>query len=707
MHNLNSSDTLFIGKKIYLPSAAAVLILTLLVAYSYFWNIDNIAREKFSLALSQAQSYWNKDVAFRQWAARHGGVYVKPDERTRPNPALSHLPNRDVVTTDGMKLTLMNPAYMSRQMIEEFEGDYGIKGKITGKKQLNPANKPDQWQLKALDLFESGKTDTFYEQQNIDGQPYLRYMKAMYMTEGCVKCHGILGYKDGDLRGGVSVSIPLQPYIAAAEETGNSILATHLVVWLLGMLAIIFFAWLLKGMMHQLTYKAMYDDLTGLPNIRLFKNRLEQAFKRSKRDSRNKFAVCFMDLDRFKNLNDSRGHKVGDKLLMALAERISQLLRPGDTIARMGGDEFTLLLEDIDGLEDTVLVSERILGSFKRPFDVDSDQIYTNASIGICISSDHYANSDDMIRDADIAMYHAKSQGKGQFYVFDPQMHHSALETMRIENDLRSALDKQQMEVYYQPVIDLNKGVIEGFEALLRWQHPTLGSVSPERFIPVAEHTGQIKEIGLWVLEQACRQVREWNLQFNAREEFSIAVNLSSIQLTDIRIEEKIGEILKKSRISSQKLNMEVTETALIGHREQVKDKILKIRDKGISISIDDFGKGYCSLTYLQEFDFDTLKIDKDFIQDMGPEGKGLQLVRTLMLLARDLNMNVVAEGVETEDQLNRLRAFKCPLVQGFYYSRPLPASAMTELLHAGCHQNIERLRKMDKTGTAEQIKTA
>ena len=182
---------------------------------------------------------------------------------------------------------------------------------------------------------------------------------------------------------------------------------------------------------------------------------------------------------------------------------------------------------------------------------------------------------------------------------------------------------------------------------------------------------------------------------------------MSSIQLTDDRIDIKIGEILKKSRISSQKLNMEVTETALIGHREQVKDKIQKIRDKGICISIDDFGKGYCSLTYLQEFDFDTLKIDKDFIQDMGPEGKGLQLVRTLMLLARDLNMNVVAEGVETEDQLNRLKAFKCPLIQGYYYSRPLPAPVITQLLHAGCHQNIERLREIDKSGTSERIKTA
>ncbi len=564
----------------------------------------------------------------------------------------------------------------------------------------------DKWQLKALSLFESGKTDDVYEQQTINGQPYLRYMKAMYMTKGCVKCHGILGYKNGDLRGGVSVSIPLAPYLAAAKDTGRSILITHIAVWIIGLFTIFYMAYKTKQMLTQIAYKALFDELTHLPNISLFKNRLKQVFKQAKRDQNYKFAVCFLDLDRFKNINDSRGHRVGDKLLRALARRLNKLLRPGDTIARMGGDEFTLLLEDIEGLEEAITVSERILDSFKKPFDVDGDEIFTDASIGICMILDHYKHSDDMIRDADIAMYRAKSLGKGQIYVFNPEMHAFAIETMKIENDLRSAIEKQQMEVYYQPVIDLQKQSIEGFEALLRWQHPTLGFVSPERFIPISEHTGQIKELGLWVLEQACHQVREWSLQFNPDQEFSIAVNLSGVQLVDENLHTKIEAIISKTRMTRNKLNLEVTETALIGYIDRVNKVIRKIRESGISLSIDDFGKGYCSLTYLQEFDFDILKIDKDFIQDMGSEGKGLQLVRTLMLLARDLKMNIVAEGVETEEQLNRLKAMKCPFIQGYYFSRPLPVEGIYQLLKAGCHYDTNKLLQNNPQIQVETPKT-
>jgi len=701
-----SNDFTFVWKKTLFPALLAILLLTLLVAYSYYWNVDNIKNEKINLALSEARANWNKDAAFRKWATLHGGVYVQPDERTPPNPFLKHLPHRDVVTTEGMKLTLMNPAYIMRQMTEEFEQNYGIKGKITGKLQLNPNNKPDDWQLIALNLFESGQQDEFFSQQMIAGQPYLRYMKAMYMTKGCVKCHGVLGYKDGDLRGGVSVSIPLKPYFDNAMETGQRILITHAIIWLLGFLAILFISYLLKKLLRQIADDAMHDYLTRLPNLSLFKNRLEQVFKQSKRNSHYLFAVCFLDLDRFKNLNDSHGHSVGDKLLLALAERLTKLLRPGDTIARMGGDEFTLLLDDVSGLDEVLAITGRLLNSFKQPFNIDDDEIYTDASVGICMSSAHYRNYTDMIRDADIAMYRAKESGKGKVSVFNPKMHEHAIETMKIENDLRTAIEKNQLEVYYQPVIDLQHHRIDGFEALLRWHHPELGAVSPERFIPVAEHTGQIKELGRWVLEQACRQVREWNLQFSPDNEFSIAVNLSSIQLNEPDIYKQIIDIVDKTRISRTKLNLEITETALMGHMEEIKLTIKNIRDCGISLSIDDFGKGYCSLTYLQEFDFDVLKIDKDFIQDMGPEGKGLQLVRTLMLLARDLDMKVIAEGVETDEQLNRLKAMQCPYIQGYYYSRPLPASQIKTLLNAGAHLDFNRLVQAESDNSLSDTQT-
>ncbi len=688
----SSKDYSFILSKSTYLSLLAIFVLTLLTAYSYYWNIDNIHNEKLNLALAEAKANWNKDASFRKWATRHGGMYVEPDERTPPNPALAHLPHRDVVTTDGTKLTLMNPAYMMRQMTHEFEKDYGIKGKITGKLQLNPINKPDDWQLKALNLFESGVSDEIYEQQTIDNKPYLRYMKAMYMTEGCVKCHGILGFKDGDLRGGVSVSIPLSPYFSAAKETGKSILTTHIILWLVGFIAILFITKVIRKMMLHMMHDAMHDPLTLLPNISLFKNRVQQAFDKYKRNPIHRFAVCFLDLDRFKNLNDSHGHRVGDKLLIELSHRLNDLVRPGDTVARMGGDEFTLLLDNVAGLDSVITITERILNSFKEPFNIDDDKIYTNASIGICMSSPEYKDIDDMIRDADIAMYRAKSSGKGQIDIFNPEMHEYAMETMKIENDLRSAIEKNQLEVYFQPVIDLQQQRIEGFEALLRWHHPLMGDVSPERFIPVAEHTGQIKELGQWVLEQACRRTQQWNLQYAADNEFSIAVNLSSIQIAEPDINSKIEAVLQKTQMTQTKLHLEITETALLGRKDEARIIIEKFRDSGISLSIDDFGKGYCSLTYLQAFDFDVLKIDKDFIQDMGHDGKGLQLVRTLMLLAHNLNMKVVAEGVETAEQLEQLKTMNCPFIQGYYYSRPLPAEGIEALLEAGCHNDIEKL---------------
>ncbi len=685
-------DSRAINRVTLVLGVTAIIVLTALVGYSWYWNVANIREENINLALTEARANWKKDAAFRRWVARHGGLYVEPDERTPPNPALAHLPNRDVVTTDGQKLTLMNPAYMMRQMAEEFEQDFGIKGKITGKRQLNPINKPDAWQLKALNMFESGRADEVYEQQMIDGKPYLRYMKAMYMTEGCVKCHGILGFKDGDLRGGVSVSIPLGRYFEAADDTNRGIAFTHLGVWLAGFIAILAFAWLLRRQLQRMTDEALRDGLTGLPNIRLFNNRLEQSIRKFHRDSEPLFAVCFLDLDRFKNLNDSRGHKVGDKLLIALSRRLNELLRPGDTVARMGGDEFTLLINNISGIDEALGIARRILSSFREPFRLGNDQIYADASIGVCMITERYNKAEDMVRDADIAMYRAKSTGRGRVDVFNPGMHKYALETMQIETDLRSAIEKGHMEVFYQPVVDVVEKRIHGFEALLRWHHPALGDIPPDRFIPVAENSGQIREIGRWVLEQVCMQVREWSLQFAPDKPFSISVNLSGVQLAERDVQDAVAEVLKRTRLDSCCLHLEVTETALVGHKEQAREAVSKLRELGVSVSIDDFGKGYCSLAYLQEFEFDTLKIDKDFVQDMAPDGKGLQLVRMLMLLARDLDMKVIAEGVETAEQFSRLSAMKCPYIQGYYFARPLPAAQIKSLLEAGCHRDIGRL---------------
>lgn len=680
--------------RLLVPGILLIITITLLIAYSYQWNITNLDQNNYSLALSEARSNWQKDAVFRKWATRHGGLYVKPDERTPPNPALVNLPDRDIVTTDGTKLTLMNPAYMMRQMTGEFEEMYGVKGKITGKVQIQPGqNVPDEWETEALNQFEKNADLTeMIEQTNIGDLPYLRYMRPMYMTEGCVKCHGFLGFNDGDLRGGVSVSIPMKPYFDSAGQSKYSMLVTHITIWFFAVVSILLFMFVLNRFMNRISHEIMHDGLTSLPNLRLFKNRLEQAINKHRRITSYFFAVCFLDIDRFKNMNDSLGHHAGDQLLIAAAARFRKVLRPGDTVARMGGDEYTFLLDDVTDIDGALTIAERIHECLKEPFEISNEKIYINASMGLCFSDDKYRNPNEMIRDADIAMYRAKALGKGRIDVFNLDMREYASETMLIENQLQQALSKNQLEVYYQPVVDIENSRIKGFEALLRWKHPELGQVSPERFIPVAEHSGQINKIGLWVLEQACLQTRDWNLQFGNGNPFSISVNLSGVQLANENITEEIREVLTKTRFDASALNMEVTETILVGQTDIAQKATDALRDMGISLSIDDFGKGFCSLTYLQSFDFDTLKIDKDFVQDMDGGGKGLQLVRTLMLLARDLKMDVIAEGVEEADQLNRLSALRCPYVQGYYFSKPLPAIQITALLEQGCHLDSNKL---------------
>lgn len=669
-----------------------------LITISFLWNRYNLFEEKVQLATTAARSIWEKDQAFRRWATKHGGVYVRPDARTPPNPYMAHIPERDVVTTDGTPLTLMNPAYMMSQMIREYEQEYGIKGKITGKLQLNPANRPDAWELKSISAFEQGVNEVI-EQTDINDRPFLRLMRPMYMTEGCVRCHGILGFKTGDLRGGVSVSVPLLPYFNAATESLQTIRVSHMITWLFGILGIITFHLFAQRrqqdrlrLMLQLEHDALHDHLTSLPNRLLFQDRLHQAIQRQRRNSDYQFAVCFIDLDRFKNINDSHGHQYGDQILEQVSLRLQQAIRPIDTLARMGGDEFTVLIDGIDDPYDIVIIADRILEQFDQPFNIGNEYLHSNASIGICLSGPQYSEPEQLIRDADIAMYRAKEQGKGRIEFFNKEMHEKAIQLLTLENDIRSALESNQLEVYFQPVINIADNRIDGFEALLRWHHPQLGDIPPDQFIPIAEENGAIIEIGRWVLEQACQQVCIWNNEFTPESPFTISVNFSSRQIILPDIVETIYQALATSGLAPQLLHCEVTETVVIQHKERAALALAKIRELGCETSIDDFGKGYSSLTYLHNFEFDILKIDKEFIQGMGPDGKGRQLVRTIMLLARDFQMQVVAEGVEQLDQLERLQAFGCQWAQGYLFSRPVPASEIETILHQQGHENAYKL---------------
>ena len=425
---------------------------------------------------------------------------------------------------------------------------------------------------------------------------------------------------------------------------------------------------------------AFHDALTGLPNRPLLIDHLKLAIERSRINHNHLFAVLFLDLDRFKNINDSLGHNTGDQLLVAIAARIGECLRPTDTIARLGGDEFAILL---DGLEDwsiATAVAERVQSELLKPFSLNGHEVYTTASIGIRLSMDGREDAETMLRDADTAMYRAKDNGKARHELFHSTMHTRAVALLQLETDLRRAIEREEFCVHYQPIISLETQAIVGFEALARWNHPERGLVPPDEFIPIAEETGLITEIGALVLRQACTQMREWQLALG-KESLTMSVNLSGKQLTQTDLIRQVQDTLSQTGLTSTCLRLEITESVVMENAELATNTLLQLRKLGVHLSIDDFGTGYSSLSYLHRFPVNTLKIDRSFIGRMAKGDENSEIVRTICTLANNLGMEVVAEGVETHEQLELLRSLKCEYGQGYLFSRPVDAEKATALI--------------------------
>lgn len=433
---------------------------------------------------------------------------------------------------------------------------------------------------------------------------------------------------------------------------------------------------------EQLVHNAFHDSLTALPNRALFMEHLKLSLSRGQRNPARMFAVLFLDFDRFKIINDSLGHIVGDQLLVAIARRLEDATRPGDTVARLGGDEFTILLEDITNVEEAVAFAERIQQEIAVPFKLGEHEIFITASIGIALSDIGYKSSEDMLRDADTAMYRAKSSGKARYALFDSGMHAQALNLLQLETDLRHAVARGELFMLYQPIVSLNNGQIVGFESLVRWRHPKRGLVSPADFIPVAEETGHIIAIGQWVLEESCRQMQLWQASSTHAADMTISVNLSSKQFTQTDLTEQIRRILKQTGINPNQLKLEITESVVMENTETSVAMLQQLRSLGVQISIDDFGTGYSSLSYLHRLPIDTLKIDRSFVMRMGENSENAEIVRTIIALARNLRMSVIAEGVETIEQLEQLRSLECDNAQGFLFARPLEAKKAEDYIH-------------------------
>ena len=437
-----------------------------------------------------------------------------------------------------------------------------------------------------------------------------------------------------------------------------------------------------RALEGELSHQAFHDSLTKLPNRLLFKDRVQHALARRTEQSRC-LAVLFIDLDNFKAVNDSLGHDAGDQLLVAVTRRLKECLRPSDTLARLGGDEFAILLEDMLHVAGAVLISERIVETLRAPFDLENKHVFARASIGIVTDLSPDADTDQLLRKADTAMYVAKSKGNASYEIFEPHMEDALNRRVRLEADLQQAIEESQFTLRYQPIVELAAGTIYGMEALLRWEDPQRGLVLPLEFIPITEETGLILPIGRWVLREACRQARQWQIE-HGRRRLSVNVNVSAIQLQDAQLAEDVAQALQDSELAPRDLILEVTESALMLDTEALAGNLRGFKENGVRLAIDDFGSAYSSLGYLRRYAFDIIKIDKSFVDGIGTGPQGSVLVGSIVKLSQSLGIQACAEGIESAAQLAELSSLGCELGQGYYFAKPMERQAVPSLLSEG-----------------------
>jgi diguanylate cyclase (GGDEF)-like protein len=436
-----------------------------------------------------------------------------------------------------------------------------------------------------------------------------------------------------------------------------------------------------KRMESKLYYDAMHDAMTGLPNRTLFMNVLSRAMETTKRHTDYCYTVMFVDLDQFKNINDSLGHQVGDQLLKLVGERLGKELRSCDTIARFGGDEFGILVELADSDNSVQVVSQKVLASLIHPFEVESYNIHVTASIGIVMNTADYSSAEEILRDVDIAMYRAKELGRNRTEIFDISMRDRVYSRMEVENEVRCGLENHEFTLYFQPIMVLETNRLAGFEALIRWFHPKRGLIMPDLFLPIAETSGLILPISDWVLDEACRALKDWQNQFPSMQHLYVSVNIPNNYFTHPGLVEKVIQTLQKRGLKAESLKLEIAEGVLINNYSAASITFRELKKYGVLVQLDDFGTGYSALKYLQHFPLDVIKIDRSFINNLGKGENSPNLVKAMVTMARELGMEAIAEGIETDAQLEELKSISCTYGQGFLLSNPLDHASAQKLL--------------------------
>jgi diguanylate cyclase (GGDEF)-like protein/PAS domain S-box-containing protein len=558
-------------------------------------------------------------------------------EKERAQVTLNCIGDAVVCTDINGKITFLNPA----------------AEKITGWSLLEAAGRP------MAEVFRTLNTTAMDSSQTTTQLAVLQ-VRAVHLPPSC-----ILIRRDG-------MEIPIEESIAAIHDKEGRVTGAVIVFRDVSVA---------QAMAQQMTHSAKHDFLTGLPNRMLLNDRIGQAIASGRRHAKQ-VAVLFLDLDGFKHINDSLGHPVGDKLLQSVAERLVDCVRGSDTVSRQGGDEFVILLSDLSQSEDAAVMAGRVLRAIAQPHSIDQHDLHVTTSIGVSVYPDDGANAESLIKNADTAMYQAKEQGRQSFQFFKPEMNAQAVERQFIEESLRRALGRNEFTLHYQPKINIGTGAITGCEALLRWTHPTRGDISPALFIPIAEDSGLIVPIGRWVLSQACEQAQAWaNAGLSAT---TVAVNVSAVEFRDDEFLKNLFTILTNSNLDPRSLEIELTESVLMRRVESTAAILQALRKRGVQVAIDDFGTGYSSLSYLRKFPIDALKIDQSFVRQIVGGEDDAAIVTAVISMAKSLKLRVVAEGVETLQELEFLQAHRCEEAQGFYFSRPVPPQQFATLLKSG-----------------------
>lgn len=644
-----------------------------LITLSFSWNYRDAQQEQQEIALQAARSFFQQILITRTWNASHGGVYVPVTETTQPNPHLN-IPVRDIRINSQLTLTKVNPAFMTRQIAELTSAEQrDIQIHITSLNPLRPENQATAREAKALIAFDGGLAEYSEIIRTVNPQTFF-YMAPLTTEESCLQCHAQQGYKVGDIRGGISVTLPF-----TAHKGFIPLLIGHLVIALTGLLGILFAGHKLQRAYQIIKCQSDTDFLTGLANRRTAMNKLQDGVRVAQR-TETTLALLMLDLDRFKDINDNFGHPAGDALLQAIAQRLKDNLREVDTIARLGGDEFALLLERVNDTQDAAHVANKLLGLFQQPWQLAGYlEVHLSASIGIALYPAHGDSAERLLEHADTALYRAKQEGRNRFHFFNEQLTIAATERIQLESELRYAINNNQLEIYFQPLVNIYNAETAGAEALLRWRHPHKGLLLPDAFLSVAEETGLIETIDQWVLTETCRQGHTWlNQGFHFQ---SIAVNISGYELHHSDFAAHVARILEQQDFPAHKLTLEFNERALMERELETYDMLTALSNMGIKLAIDDFGSDYSSLARLQQLPIEQLKIDRLFIARMVEGDKAAAFVQALLQLGHTLGYQMIAKGVESNEQLHFLQLHGCAYYQGFLTSPGVPAGTMQQWL--------------------------